>query len=147
MAWDYQALKAADAALGIEDPAESAAALNAQTQNVTVDVPNASIRAILAATMEYSKVVLVSEERDYLATPLETVELAIWAVDFLNSGGTTVAHAKDATAWDKVVANFDALPVVSDASMDAIRALRTEAVPVWQPPVSGLDVEHARGLR
>jgi hypothetical protein len=147
MTWTYQALKEADAALGIEDPVEAANAINAQTQNVTVDVPNASVHAVLTETMEYSKLVLLSEGRDYTTTPIEDVELAIWAMDFLNNGGTTVANTKDSTAWEKVVANFDMLPVVSDQSMDAIRALRTEDVPVWQPPVTGPDIEYSRGLR
>jgi hypothetical protein len=94
--------------------------------------------------MEYSKLVLLSEDRDYMATPLETVELAIWAVDFLNSGGTTVANSRDSSAWDKIITNFDALPVVSDASMDAIRALRTEEVPVLPHDPSAEDVVVAR---
>jgi hypothetical protein len=141
---DYVALKEADAALGIEDETEAAAALNAQTKTVTVDVPNTSIREVLATDMEYSKVQLLSEERDYLSTPLEMVELAIWAVNFMNSGGMTRAAGKDTTAWDKVVANFDALPPVSDASMDKIRNLRSDTVPVWQPPVTAGDVQTAR---
>jgi hypothetical protein len=144
MAWTYQDVKAADAALGIEDESEAAAALNAQTKTATVDVANAAICEVLATDMEYSKVQLISEERDYLATPLETVELAIWAINFMNSGGMTRAAGKDTTAWDKVVANFDALPPVTDASMDRIRGLRNDTVPVWQPPVTAGDVQTAR---
>jgi hypothetical protein len=140
----YKELKRLDAEQGIADPAESAAGIATQTQTITVDVPNANIRAILASGMEYSKIVLLSEDRDYLATPLETVELAIWAVDFLNSGGTTVANSRDSSAWDTVVANFDALPVISDASMDAIRALRTEQTPVLPHNPSAEDVIAAR---
>lgn len=144
MAWTYQELKDADAALGIEDPGEAADALNAQTESVNLNVANADIYRILSTDMEYSQIVLLSEVRDYTETPQATVELAIWALDFMSRDGVTIAEGKNATAWDKVVGYFDALPPVSDTSMDMIRALRTDTVPVWQPPVTHGDIQTAR---
>jgi hypothetical protein len=146
MAWTYEELKAADAELGIEDPVEAAAALNAQTVTKNLNVKNADIHRILSTDMEYSQIVLLSEVRDYTETPQETVELAIWALDFLARDGHTIAEGKNTAAWDKVLAHFDALPPVSDTSMDMIRALRTDTVLVWEPPVTEHDVEYARSL-
>jgi hypothetical protein len=146
MAWTYEELKAADAELGIEDPVEAAVALNAQTATKNLNVKNADIHRILSTDMEYSQIVLLSEVRDYTETPQETVELAIWALDFLARDGHTIAEGKNTAAWDKVLAHFDALPPVSDTSMDMIRALRTDTVLVWEPPVTEHDVEYARSL-
>src|SRR3954466_14056245 len=144
MAWTYEELKAADAELGIEDPVEAAAALNAQTATKNLNVKNADIYRILSTDMEHAQIVLLSEVRDYTETPQETVELALWALDFMARDGVTIAEGKNTAAWDKVVGYFDALPPVSDTSMDMIRALRTDTVPAWQPPVTEHDVEQAR---
>src|SRR4051812_22611290 len=144
--WTYEALQEADAELGIEDPAEAADALNAQTKPVNLNVKNADIYRILSTDMEYSQIVLLSEVRDYTETPQQTVELAIWAVDFMSRDGVTIAEGKNTSAWDKVLAHFDALPPVTDTSMDTIRALRTDTVPVWQPPVTEHDIVAAREL-
>jgi hypothetical protein len=146
MAWTYEELKEADAALGIEDTIEAAAALNAQTKTVNLNVKHADIYRIISTDMEYSQIVLLSEVRDYTETSQETVELAIWALDFMARDGVTIAEGKNTTAWDKVVGYFDALPPVSDTSMDMIRALRTDTVLVWEPPVTEHDIEYARSL-
>jgi hypothetical protein len=140
----YLELKRLDAEQAIEDPIESAAGLAGKTKTIEVDVPNARIRDILASNMEYSQVQLLSEERDYLNTPVTTVELAIWAINFMNSGGQTVVNSRDATAWETVVANFEALPPVSDTSMDKIRNLRTDTVPVLSRDPQPEDVIAAR---
>jgi hypothetical protein len=146
MTWTYEELKAADAELGIEDPEEAAAALNAQTKTVTRDVPNKKIRDIITQDLQYSGIVLLAEERDYTVTPQEIVATAIWALYFITIDGVTIAEGKNTARWDQVVSFFDVLPPVTDDSMQAIRALRTEVVPLWQPPVDAGHIQTARTL-
>lgn len=139
---DYTALKAADAALGIEDPAEAAAALNEQTDVATVAVQATDMRAVLWPTLEYAEIVLLSQERDFAVTPRETVLQAITVRSVLDSGGTIPADAE--TQWEQVTADLRELEPISVDSMNAISALRTDTVPVWQPPVTYGDIQTAR---
>lgn len=139
---DYLAVKEADAALGIEDPADAAAALNAQTETVTVAVQTNDMREVLWPPLEYAELVLLSQERDFDVTPRDTVKQAITARSVLDSGGSIAAD--DATQWDQVTADLRELGVVSTASTDALAALRTAAAPVWQPALTSGDIQTAR---
>lgn len=139
---DYLAVKEADAALGIDDPAEAADALNQQTQTVTVAVATSDMREVLWPPLEYAEIVLISQERDFATTPRETVLQAITARSVLDSGSTIAAD--DVTQWDEVTADLRELGVVSTASTDAIASLRTATVPVWQPPLDAGTIQTAR---
>lgn len=141
---DYIALKEADAALGIEDPAESAAELNKQTQIVTAAVSTNEMRNILWPPLEYAEIVLLSQERDFTTTTRDTVKLAITARSILDSN--SIYDADDVAEWEQIKADLQDLGVVSTASIDSIGALRQATVPVWEPPVTYGDIQTARAL-
>jgi hypothetical protein len=145
MTWTYGALKPADAALALEDPSEAAAALNAQTRPVTVDVSLSDVRAVLWPTLEYSALVLLSELRDFSTVPKQVVQLAITAVSLLNSGRTIAAV--DGAAWQALLGGLAVLQTptpISQTSIDAIAGLRTVVRPEWEPPIDAGAVQTAR---
>jgi hypothetical protein len=125
---------------------EAAAALNAQTATKNLNVKNADIHRILSTDMEYSQIVLLSEVRDYTETPQETVELAIWALDFLSRDGTLSRRARTRRLGIRSSAISMRSRPYRMRAWTCIRALRTDTVLVWEPPVTEHDVEYARSL-
>jgi hypothetical protein len=142
---DYEAIKAADAALGIADPGDAAAALNAQTITVQGDVATSDARSAILPTGEYGALVLLADTRDFTTTPRQLVVAAITAIATFDSN--RVVKADDAAAWNGVqsmLGAFVSAGVVSAASRDAILAMRTQTVPKWPMLDAGI-IQTARG--
>lgn len=147
MALDYAALAHADAALGPVDPAEAAAALNAQAVAEVRDVPCRDARAVLLATGEYGALVLLSRRTPGPDAPAALVAAAITAVATLDT--SEAIRAGDEGAWRAIQAMLGAFVdagALSAASRDALLAMRTVSRPVWPVVLTGHDVATARSL-
>lgn len=157
MAWTYNgltgyaAVKAADAALSpaIADPAAAAAALNAQTVSVVVDMATADARAVLLVSGEWFGIKQLGKQSVSGTSPPTAMDQAIAAaniaVDTLTL--TTVLHVSDAPTWAKVqqlAGGLITAGVLSQASLDTWTAMRTKTQPAWTPPLSAGDLQTAR---
>lgn len=116
---DFQALHDADAALGIEDPAEALTALRQQTVTLT-DQPfkwkDAKRVARESATGDWSRIVL----RARATTASAAVFAAINAVE---SADDDVIDPKDPASWETFQAGLAALEGSGDLSAGTIAAL------------------------
>lgn len=146
MSLDYNALKAADAALNPPqaDPAAAAAALNAQTiTSGPTDFSAISALNILLISGEWPKVIIRTEAR-----PLDAiVGAALSATTLLQARG--IISGTDETAWAAFIAALNGLQSVGDisaASVAAIEALRTPTKPAWPVVLTDNDIIAARGL-
>lgn len=151
MTWTYLGLKAADAVLGINDPTQAAAALNAQTVTVAIDIPTASARSVLLLRGELFKVKQLAKMPLSGASPPTAMDQAIAAadtcVDTLTL--TDVLHTGSAVEWAAMLPMIGALQaagVISAASVATWTAMRTQTVPTWDPPPTDQDIIHARSL-
>lgn len=149
---DYLALKAADAALGIVDPAAAATALNATTSAMTRDIPCSDARSIILMSGEYGMLVLLSRNSPSTnaldgkpaASVIAAAITAIATLDNTETIKTTVtAVLTSAQAMFRTLVQAGAL---SQASSDAIFALRTMQMPVWPIVLTAQDITAARKL-
>lgn len=143
---DYQALKAADAELGIEDPAEAAAALAAQTTTTFVDVPTAVAREVVYVSGEWIFVREKGKETTLASAKAKDPSgAAQLLVDVLST--TTVLELSDATkraTAEEVVDTLLLDGAISDATAAAWRAMWVREVPVWNPAPTAGDIQTAR---
>lgn len=151
MAWTYPELKAADAALGIDDPEQAAAALSAQTVTVTMDIATADARAVLLLSGEWFKVKQLAKMPLSGASPPSPQDQAVAAADICidTLTLTEALHFADDVQWQAaqpMIQGLLAAGVVSPASAAAWVALRTKTMLVWAPPPTDQDILHARSL-
>lgn len=150
---DYFALKEADAVLGISDPEQAAAALNAQTvtlppQNIPADL----IRNILRRPLEWPRILLVARMALSGAVPPtatdQLVTACVAAADLADS--STLIQTSDESVWATFLSGiqaFLAAGLIGQASHDAIVALRTPTVPAWPKIIIADDVVAARTIQ
>ena len=153
---DYAAIKAADAALGIADLTEAAAALNAQVTTATVplaSIPVAAIHGVLmlASTADWLRVearAALSFSAGFPGSPAASdapIAAAKLAVLLAASQVTEIQPVK----WSGFLAQLAQLVAAGDvsaASQAEIEALAVYAQPAWQPPVTAGDVQTARAI-
>jgi hypothetical protein len=148
MAWTYEALKAADAELGIEDPVEAAVALSAQTVTTYVDVPTNLAREVVYVSGEWTLVRI--KGKGATAATARTKDpsgAAQLLVDVLST--TTVLELSDPTKRATAEEVIDTLLLdgaISEATAATWRAMWVREVPVWDPAPSEHDIVHARSL-
>lgn len=145
MTLDWELLREADAALGIDDPASAAEALNAQTDTVPRDILATDARAILLVTGEYGALVLLSRQTPSVSVPAALVAAAISAIATLDQSVTI--QVTDPVKWGAVqtmLAAFVAAGAISETSRDALLAMRDVNVPRWPVTVTEADITHAR---
>lgn len=150
-AWTHAQLKAAYIALG--SPADLGAAattLNAQTVTLS-NQPFAwsSGKAIArrAATGDWSRIVARSRQVPALppATALDAAILA--AINAVEAEDGDVIDPTNAAEWGAFQGGISALATegdISSATIAAITALTSPTVPVWEPPVTGADIQNAK---
>lgn len=145
MAWTYQQLKDADAALGIDDPAQAAAALNAQTDTVLVDVSAADARAVLLITGEWFKVKQLAKQPLTGGPADQVIAAADICIDTLTLASTLPTG--DPAQWEAMqpmIQGLLAAGVVSQSSVDAWVAMRSRTMPKWQPALDAGHIQTAR---
>ncbi|MDB5849796.1 MAG: hypothetical protein JWP29_3548 [Rhodoferax sp.] len=146
---DYAALKAADAALP-DAPLpvdEAAAALNAQTRAVTIDIASRDAREVLLVSGEWGGVVILSNSAPSTSLPAQIVGAAIVLRDTLTL--TETLHTSDDAVVAKVGTLLGALGsqgagVLSDTTISTLLGMRNVTRPVWQPAVTAGDIQTAR---
>jgi hypothetical protein len=153
MAWTYDQVKAADAALGISNPAAAAAALNAQTVSVPVDLQWSAIRDLLMNNFDWGTLVAVSEQAvgDLLpggGTQTFAIKSAACAIrECCLYGGTF--NSSNATVWGRLTTAAGLLTPanvggISSASASAVGAARLPAVARWAPAIDAGHIQTAR---
>jgi hypothetical protein len=145
MAWTYAALKEAEAALGIDDPGEAAAALNAQTVIAVSDIATSDARAVLLLSGEWFKVKQLAKTALNGTAQDQAVAAADICVDTMTL--TTTLHTSDDAMWatmQPMIGALQAAGVVSAASVAAWNALRMPTVPKWQPTLDAGHIQTAR---
>jgi hypothetical protein len=148
MAWTYEDLKTADAELGIEDPAEAAAALNEQTATTHVDVPTILAREVVYVSGEWTSLRLTGKDATKPTSRSKDPEgAAQLLVDVLSTTTTLeLSHPEKLARALGVVDTLLESGNISQETADTWRAMCIQELPVWQPPVSDQDVAHARSL-
>lgn len=145
MAWLYADVKAADAELGIDDPAAAAAALNAQTVTVLVDVPVSDARAVLLISGEWFKVKQLAKQQLTGGPADQVIAAADICVDTLTLASTL--PTSDPVQWAEMQPMIGGLlqaGVISQASVNAWTAMRSRTVPKWQPELDTGTITTAR---
>lgn len=153
---DYQAIKAADAALTpqVADPGAAAATLNAQTATLAQPATAVSVATIhgillLAATGDWLKVDAMSGQAyssGYPASPTAN-DLGINAAKLAITLAGSKVDVVDPSDWAGFLAQLQALVTagaVAQATYNQIAALGVMTAPIWQPPVTAGDVQTAR---
>lgn len=152
MSWTPAQLKAADASLGIADPAEAAAALAQQTatlHNQPFMWADAKRVARESPTGDWARIVMRSRQVASLPpqTPFDAAILA--AINAVESADTDVVDPNDPGSWQAWSSGIAALSGVGDLSagtVAALAALQTRTAPTFTPPPTDQDVTHARSL-
>ena len=143
--WTFNELKAADVAIGIEDLAAAAVALNAQSVARVRDIPTAEARAVLLLSGEWFRIKQLAK-LDLNGTARDRVVAAAdVCVDTLTL--TTMLHTADEATWtamQPLIGGLQQAGVLSAGSVAAWEAMRTPTVPVWSPPVTAGDIQTAR---
>lgn len=145
MALDYAALKSADAALGIADPAAAAAALNAQTVTVAADIPSADARAVLLLSGEWFKIKQLAKMALTGTATDQAIAAADICVDTLTLT-TTLQTSSDAVwaAMQPMIGGLQAAGVISADSVAAWAAMRERTRRAFPSDVTGDDIIAAR---
>lgn len=144
-AWTFAQLKAADAALGIDDPASAAETLQARRITVVRDISCTDARSVLFATGEYGALVLLSRQNPSDTVPATLIAAAITAVATLDNA--SVIEATDPAKWQAVqtmLGAFVQAQAVSPASRDTLLGMREVEVPTFEPAPTAGDVQTAR---
>ena len=142
---DYQALKAADAILGIADVQSAANALNAQTKVVISDIATADARAVLLLNGDWFKVKQLASMTPSATVPVQAVAAADICVDTLTL--TTTLHTANATQWaaiQRLCMGLVQAGALSQASLDQWTALRSQALPQWAEQIDSGHIQTAR---
>ncbi len=154
--WTFATLKAADAALTgapLALPA-AASALNAQSAaSQPADLAWAALRDVLMNNFDWGSLVQACNAPPGTLPGGGTQTAAIQAAavalrDCCLWGGTCAAAT--AAVWTKLTAAANqltpaAVGAISQASVNAIVALRTPSVAAWSPAVTAGDIQTARG--
>lgn len=140
---DYLALKAADAALGIADPVQAAAALNANTLNVAVDLPWSTIRDVLMNNFDWGSLVTISELNVGSTLPggaLQTfaIKSAASAIRECCLYGGTFASS-NAAVWARLTTAAGLLTPANVGGISAASASAISAMRIAIKPHSGLS--------
>lgn len=152
MTWSYADLKVADSALGIDDPAQAAAALNARTVTKTGQKffwKDAKRLARESATGDWGRIVARSRLQPNLP-PASLADAAILAaINAVESADDDVIDPSDPGSWQAWQSGLAALSAIGDLSANTITALNGLPTVVqleWDPPPSDQDIIHARSL-
>jgi hypothetical protein len=151
MAWTFNQLKAAIAALSpVPDGVSAiAAAINAQTVTAT-GAPfqwlAAKVLARTAPTGDWARIVARSRQTPTLppVTPTDAAILA--AINATESGDTDLIDPGSTATWAAFQGGISALEASGDlasATASAILALADPTLPAWQPPVTEGDIQTA----
>ena len=152
MAWTPDQLKAAIAAMSpLPDGMDAiAAALNAETQPMSVDVLTTEVEKIIVPTGEFFSIYQASIKAPSGNNPPtqadQVIAIAWNFYRMLNQWQTIeTSSAPVLAAVEMALSSLEAASLISPASAGAITALITRQAPVWQPPVSLRDVWIAQG--
>lgn len=150
MTWTYSDLKAADAALGIDDPAAAAVALNAQTTTLTDQVilwRNAKRTARESTTGDWSRIVARARLQPSLPPTSGTDVAILAAINAVESADNDMIDPNDPGswgAWQNGLAALHGVGDLSDTTVAALNELTTQTAPRWQPPLNAGDIQTAR---
>lgn len=124
---------------------DAAAMLRAQTITTHRDVPTADAREILLTAGVWPKIVMTAEPGS--GAPPELRGLCILVRDTLTLTETLRITDPDRfAAITTALSRLVAAEIVPQAVADALLALRSQTVAVWQPAPTEHDVAHARSL-
>lgn len=144
---NYAAIKAADAALGIADIQAATNSLNAQRVTVVVDIPTADARSVLLLSGEWFKCKQLAKAALTNTATDQAIAAADICVDTLLN--TDVLHTSDPAQWavmQQMVGGLIQAGVVSQASFDAWKAMRSQSRPIWPLVLTVNDIIAARSL-
>lgn len=146
--WTYHDLAAALDGLTFLSDAAAAAALAAETDTVTRDIPCAEIETALLETGEWGALQYVADRSVASETvPMEVIAAAITCVRTL-----TTKHVVETTAdgpwalYQQMLSAFQQAGVISGETAERLAGLRYVVVPRWQPVPTEADVAHARAM-
>ena len=145
MAHTYADIQAALAGVPAGDETSQAAALNAQTAAVQVDISGNDCRSILLRTGEWGALVMLANSAPSATLPAQMVGAAIVARDTLASDLAIQIHNPAVAAGvAQMLGALVQAGVISAASQSAMLALGTVTQPVWQPALTAGDIQTAK---